>query len=151
MKEKKWILMDIEFIRTSPTHRWIRKIYILAKNGIDEMEQEFYPCKHYKDLESKYQRSFQFCRRNIHNLSFQPWRFSAECCQVVAKLSDFIANNDIDVILYKGGTIERELCDELDIPSINIECFKDLEKVHSHEPRVEVNGYYNQLIEFISL
>ena len=43
MKEKNWGLMDIEFIRTSPTHRCIQKIYILTKNGIDEMEQEFYP------------------------------------------------------------------------------------------------------------
>ena len=42
------------------------------------------------------------------------------------------------------------MCDELDIDSFNIENFKsELEKVYSHDPYVEVNCYFTQLIEFI--
>ena len=140
--------MDIEFIRTSPTHRCIRKIYILAKNGIDELELEFYPCKRYEDLEPKYQRSFRFCRDYIHKLTYNPRSHSPLCANVVSIINNFFFNNDIDAILYKGGTIERDLCKELHIPSINIECIEELEKAGSHNPAVEVNCYYGQIIGY---
>ena len=58
--------------------------------------------------------------------------------------------NNIDLVFYKGGQIEKEVCDELHINSFNIENFKsELEKVYSHDPYVEVNCYFTQLIEFI--
>ena len=145
-KEKNWALMDVEYIRTSSTHRCIRKIYILAKNGSDEMEMEFYPCTSYKDLESRYQRAFRFCRNHIHKLSYNPKKYSPLCSNVVAYINNFIVNNDIDMILYKGGTIEKDLCRELYIPSKNIECIPDLEKIQSHDPRLEVNWYYGQIV-----
>ena len=64
------------------------------------------------------------------------------------KLKNFIDDNDIDFILYKGGEIEVDLCAELDIPAYNIECFA-LEKAFSHDPRTEVNCYYNQLVYYL--
>ena len=151
IKEETWGLMDIKYIQASPIHQCIRKVYMLSKNGIDEMEQEFYPCKPYKDLEAKYQRAFRYSSHNIHHLNYHPWKFSPKCSQAIVKLNNFIVNNGINIIFYKGGTIERDMCDELDIPSYNIEYFKDLEKVHSPKPRVKVRGYYNQIMEFISL
>ena len=69
--------------------------------------------------------------------------------QVLDKVNAFIVNNGIDCILYKGGTIEKGLCEALCIPSYNIECFQDLEKVQSHDPRTEVNEYYTQLVELL--
>ena len=42
LNEMNWALMDVEFIQISPTHRCIRKLYILAKNGKDELEVEFF-------------------------------------------------------------------------------------------------------------
>ena len=54
--------------------------------------------------------------------------------------------NDIELVLYKGGIIERELCIDLHIPSLNLECIPSLKKVKSHNPRLEVNGYYAQLV-----
>ena len=48
--------------------------------------------------------------------------------------------------LFKGGTIEKELCHKLCIPSYNLECLQDIQKVDSHDPRTEVNGYYDQLV-----
>ena len=55
-------------------------------------------------------------------------------------------DNDIDLVFYKGGDVEKNLCTELDIESFNIENF-DLERVKSHDPYVEMNFYYPQLIE----
>ena len=51
-----------------------------------------------------------------------------------------------ELVFYKGGEIEKNICKELDIQSFNIENF-NLEKVYSHDPYVEVNYYYRQLIE----
>ena len=55
-------------------------------------------------------------------------------------------DNDIELVFYKGGEIEKNLCEELDIESFNIEKF-NLEKAYSHDPYVEINCYYSQLIE----
>ena len=43
--------------------------------------------------------------------------------------------------MYKGGTIERDICEELDIRSWNIEQM-DLAKANCHDPREEVLFYY---------
>ena len=147
--DKSWAILDVEYIQSSKNHKCIRKLYILAKNGYSDMEMEFYPCTRYRYLEPKYKRSFQFCRRNIHNLSYHPWKFSPLCSQAVPKLNEFIVDNDLELILYKGGTIERDLCEDLYIESMNIECFGDLEKAYSHDPRKEVHFYYDELIRYL--
>ena len=148
MREMNFAIMDIEYIQTSKTHRCLRKLYILAKNGFDALSLELYPCKRYKDLEKRYQRSFHFCRTHIHKLSYNPaGKYASPCDTVLAKVNAFIVYNSIDMILYKGGTIEKELCSELCIPSGNIECFEELKKVYSHDPKVEVNCYYRQLMK----
>ena len=61
-------------------------------------------------------------------------------------INTFIVYNGIDAILFKGGTIEKELCHKLCIPSYNLEFLQDIQKVVSHDPRTEVNGYYDQLV-----
>ena len=147
--EKRWALLDVEFIQVTDTHRCIRKMYILAKNGYDELEMEFYPCKRYKDLERKYQKTFRFCRTHIHQLSYNPKTYSPNCRQVLLLLKKFIINNNIELVLYKGGTIERDLCTALDIPSMNIECLHGIQKVHSHDPCTEVNAYFSQIVEML--
>ena len=146
--DKTCAILDVEFIITSSSHRCIRKLYILAENGYTEMEMEFYPCKRYNELDLKYKRSYQFCRRNIHNLSYNPWNFSPPCSQVLLKLNDFIASNGITMILFKGGIVERNMCEQLGIESMNIELLGEMVKACSHDPREEVNFYYDQLINF---
>ena len=148
MKEKNFAIMDVEYIQTSETHRCIRKLYILGKDGYTDLELNFYPCKPYKDLEKFHQRSFRFCRRHIHKLSYNPAeKYAPPCNTVLAKINAFIVYNDIDFILYKGGTIEKDLCSELCIPSYNMECLPELVKVQSHDPQAEVNLYYNQSVK----
>lgn len=149
LRENCWALLDVEFIRISSTHRCVRKLYVLADNGYTQMEMEFYPCKRYRDLEKKYKKSFQYCRRNIHNLSFHPWKFSPLCSHAASKLNDFIVHNAIELILYKGGTVERDLSEVLDIPSFNIESIEGLKKAYSHDPQTEVNFYFSQIVEML--
>ena len=143
LAEKNWAILSVDFISTSSRHRCIRKLYILTKNGFD-MEMEFYPCRPYRDLLLKYRRTFQVYRQHIHKLSYTPWGISSPCRFAVPKLNEFVVNNGIDLILFKGH-IERSLCKELDIASINIESM-NIKKAYSHDPREEVNIYYNQLI-----
>ena len=147
MKEKNFAIMDIEYIRTSEMHRCIRKLYILGKDGYTDWELEFYPCKRYERLEKQYQRTFRFCQNHIHKLEYDPERYAPSCRTALVKVNEFIVYNSIDFILYKGGAIEKDLCSELCIPSCNMECLPDMVKVQSHDPKTEVNLYYNQLVE----
>ena len=144
--DKRWAILDVEFIATSSSHRCIRKLYILAENGFTDMEMEFYPCKRYRELESKYKKSSQFCRRNIHNLSYNPWKFSPRCSHAQQKLNEFVVRNGITMILFKGGIVERDMCRELSIESMNIELLGEVKKACSHDPCKEVNFHYDQLI-----
>ena len=80
----------------------------------------------------KYQRSFRYCK-----LTYNPKKFTSLC--------SFVVYNDITLILYKGGTIEKDLCKKLDIDCLNIECFPELQKASSHDPCQEVQCYYHQL------
>ena len=146
-KEKNWAILDVEYIQISREHRCIRKLYLLAKNGFTESEMEFYPCIRYRYLDKRYQRSFHYCKKHIHKLSYNPEGYATPCDTALEKIGRFIDENDIDIILYKGGEIEKELCSDLGMPSYNIECIKELEKVHSHDPRTEVNCYFTQLVE----
>ena len=150
LNEKNWALLDIEYIQCTRTHKCIRKLYILAKDGYTDLKLEFFPCKPFPALERRYQRAFRYCQQEIHKLSYCPEGPSSPCSTAAEKLNKFIVDNEIDLVLYKGGIVEKNLCDELDIDSFNIELFEeDLEKVYSHDPYEEVNCYFIQLIEFI--
>ena len=87
LKEKHWALLDVEFIRTSQAHRCIRKLYILDRNVYSDMKSDFYPCKRYEDVEWKYQRSFQYSKRHVHKLNYNPKKYSPECLQVLPILT----------------------------------------------------------------
>ena len=50
MQSYNFALMDIQYIQVSKTHRCIRKVYILAKDGLF-LKSDFYPCIRYKDID----------------------------------------------------------------------------------------------------
>ena len=62
-------------------------------------------------------------------------------------LNEFVVRNGITMILFKGGIVERDMCRELGIESMNIELLGKVMKTSSHDPREEVNFYYDQLID----
>ena len=145
--KKNWALLDIEFIQSTKNHKCLRKLYILAKDGFTHRELEFYPCKEFKDLDEQYKKSFRYCRANIHLLSYYPKKYASPCGIAITKIGKFIEDNGIDLILYKGGCIEEEICKELCISSLNIEKLGKFEKPDSHDPYVEVHTYYEQLMQ----
>ena len=147
MREKNWALLDVEYIQITRDHRCIRKLYLLAKDGFTESELEFHPCIRYKNLDKYHRRSFHYCKTNIHKLSYYPKCYASPCHTALEKIGRFVDENDIDIILYKGGEIEKDLCSDLGIQSYNIERINGLEKVYSHDPRTEVNCYFSQLVE----
>ena len=99
-----------------------------------------------KDLELKYRHAFHYCPKYIHKLSYNPKTYSPSCENVLNKINNLIVCNGIELVLYKGGIIESDLCIELNIPSKNIELIPNLEKRNSHDPRIEVNWYYEQRV-----
>ena len=148
LNEMNWGLLDIEYIQATKSHKCIRKLACLAKNGFAELNLEFSPCKPLQKLERRYWRSYHFCQAEIHQLPYYPIGPSSPCSTAIEKLNNFITDNEIDLILYKGGDIEKKLCDELEIASFNIEYF-NLEKAYSHDPYEEVNHYFIQIVESI--
>ena len=99
------------------------------------MELEFQPYKPLKELEKAYQRCFRFCQNHIHKLSYKPsHKYAPKCRKVLEIINTFIVYNSIDIILFKGGTIEKELCSMLCIPCYNIERLPKIEKELSHDP-----------------
>lgn len=145
---KSWSLLDIEYIQVSKHHKCVRKLYLLTGDGKWDMEMEFTPCVPYHFLIKKYQRSFQYCERHIHRLPYRPEVRSCSCSSACGKVKEFIEKYGIEVILYKGGTIERDLCEKLSVESYNIEILSELRKVHSHDPATEVNLYWDQLYKY---
>ena len=134
MKEKNWLIMDIEYIQISKEQRGIRKLYMLAKDGFTEKELEFHPCVRYRSMKKRDKRSFHYCKAHIHKLPFYPRMYASPCNKAREKIGRLIDENNIDSVLYKGGEIERDLCSDIGIPSYNIKCIKSLEKAYSPDP-----------------
>ena len=96
---------------------------MLEKGAFSSLEHEFYPCIQYQDLERRYQKSFRFCRAHIHKLSYNPDKRSSPCSTSLEKIKNYITENGMEIVMYKGGCVEKNLCEELQIASINIELF----------------------------
>ena len=145
LRQKNFALIDCEYIQCTSHHQCVRAIYILCKNGFTEMYAEFYPCKRYRQLEAKYKKTFRYCEKHIHHLNYEPKKKSPPCMNVKEILRDFASENNIEIFLFKGGEIEQRLCNEVSIPSLNIELL-GAPKVSFHDPRIEVHRHYNYLL-----
>ena len=100
-------ILDIEGIQTSKGHICIRKMYILASNGITDHLQEFVACFPFRQIEKKYQNAFNFCRKRIHKLNYYTKGLSMPCSLAAVRLKTFVEKNDINIVLFKGGIIEQ--------------------------------------------
>ena len=64
----------------------------------------------------------KFCRaHHIHKLSYYLEKCASLCSTAMDKVDKFIVNNGIDLALYKGGSIEKHMCEELCILPLDIE------------------------------
>lgn len=143
---KSFAVLDVEYIQVTRKHQCVRKLFMLTHNSA--LKKEFYPCKRYRDIEIKYQAAFRYCRNHIHKLTYNPRFYTTWCETVIKVLKDFIEKNKIQFVLYKGGDIERNLCEEIGIPSYNIEALPGIEKAPNHDPEAEVRFHFKQILEY---
>ena len=138
-----YAIIDCEGIQTSKTHICIRKMYILAGDGVTNHQQEFVPCASFRDIEDKYKKAFTYCKKKIHKLNYYPKTMSMPCRTAIRRLQTFIEINNIKMILFKGGVIEKRLCEDLGIEYYDIGSI--VPKVTSHDPREEVLTHFHYL------
>ena len=141
-------IMDIESIQSTKEHKCIRKISILAKDGFTDITREFTPCRHFHELEEKYRKAFLYCKKHIHKLPYKPnyqLKNIQPCRCAVEVIKDFLCDNKITIVVYKGGSVERDFCADIDIPSYNIEQL-GVGRAFNHDPEQEVRFFFNELV-----
>ena len=115
-------ILDCECIQTNSHHQCVRSLFILCKDGFTSKHTEFCACIQYRELNIKYKKAFRYCQKLIHYLQYKPQKINAPLCiQAAFLIQEFVRMNNIDIILFKGGTIEQRLCNDAGVPSLNIE------------------------------
>ena len=148
---KDFVLLDIEAIQSSQDHACVRKLYAKRKDEVQEILFECTPCVDYDKLQDKYQRAFRYCYHRKHKLCYYPQgKVIYPCKEASQRLFDWLKNEPI-LILYKGGTIEKRIANEMSCDTINIECV-GVGKAQSHDSREKVafNSNIFTTIEFSS-
>ena len=143
-------LMDVEYIQTSQDHMCSRKIAILLADGKTSFIREYTPCTPYKYLDVKWQRTHHYCSRKIHHLGYYPKDGSFSCKESIQMIKDILEWNGVERVLYKGGDIERKICNQIGISSLNIEQF-GAPKATSHDPLEELKEHYIYLKQNVSV
>ena len=141
LKRENFVLIDIEGIQISKNHICTRLIYMLSKDGLISKEIEFLPCEPLDKLDYKYQRAYEFCKWNIHGLEFDPSAPSLQCADAAREVQKFSEICNSTLIVYKGGIIEKRLCESINMRSLDIETL-GAPRVNSHDPCTEVNTHY---------
>ncbi len=108
-------LMDIEYVQASKTHQCIQKLVILLDDGETSFVKELKPCMLREFLELKYKKSFKYCRRKIHHLDYYPRWAALGCVDAINTVQDILEWNGVQRVLYKGGDVERKLCEWLNV------------------------------------
>ena len=143
-------ILDCELIAISKSHQCVRSMSIILEDGITMKYWEFSPCKSFQDIPVPQKKSYTYCYYNVHGLKFYPsQRGSKKCYQAKEVLFQFIKKYGVDIIYYKGGQIERQLCNEIKCPSFNLE-YISIPKAYSHNPREEVKFYFEHVKQFVN-
>ena len=123
---RRWAIIKVDTIATSVRHRCIRRFYIGDKDGEAHLEMQFYPCTAWKNLSEDYREKFDAEAESGHRLRYNPSQKVAPCETALGRLREFIAWNNIDVLLFNekhpspSSAVILGLCRELDINSKNI-------------------------------
>ena len=152
MDTTKYAIIDIEAIslsksrgkpgRYSKTHNCLRKVVVLLysdKYAVYEAQ----PCVRFSDLTDCELKTFDFCHKNIHRLSYYPFEFYrpfTECVNIPEMVKDYLEFNDISIVYYKGGCLEKDLCEKMGFESRDLEKF-GVQKAQTHDPLTEVKFF----------
>ena len=151
---KQFAILDIEGVslsknrlrgrkgRDSKIHNCLRKMAVLLYDGRTAV-QEGWPCIERYALTDKEEKCFQWCSQNIHQLSYTPTS-APKCWLIPQMLTDFLRKNHVEIVYYKGGLIEKDLCYEINIPAYDLENI-GVRKSPCHDPLKEVIFYGAEL------
>ena len=88
----------------------VRKLYILTKDGFNDREMEFFPCKQYNDFDEKYQRAFRYCKSQVHKLEYNlKYKYASLCSEVMRILKRIIVGNGIDLISIQRRIYRKKI------------------------------------------
>ena len=107
-------------------------------SGLDDFGNSGHEKKNLTRLTQKKLAGILYVNRCIHGLSFMPTHFENAKLQDqlqldVTTLNEQYKTNQRTLVAYKGGHIERDLLNELDILSVNMEeigCPKVMDLIH---------------------
>ena len=116
-------------------------MYCLMEDGETNCCYEFRPCEHFDDIPSAQKKAFLYCYKYIHKLPYYPQNDDLQCKDAKTMLMKFITDNNIKLIYYKGGCVEKKLCVAIGIGSKNLEDFY-MPKAQCHDPKEETHFYY---------
>ena len=154
----RYAVMDIESIsldktrvhpligRFSRIHNCRRKLAIELWNE-QSLVLEAVPCVDYKSLSESERYTFGYSRKRFHRLTYQPFMSSLKCMDVAGVVKQYLYDNGIRKVYYKGGNLERDLCYEIDFDCENLEVIgvpKAPSDLH-HDPRAEVSFYHREM------
>ena len=123
---RRWAILKVDTIATSPKHRCVQRFYIGDENGIEYLELEFYPCVAYKNLSDDFKKLYSHEASYTLRLRCNPSTRVAPCSNAVSRLRDYIVYNNIELVLYNeshdsyNATVIMELCRELKVDCVNI-------------------------------
>ena len=155
INEANYAIIDIEAIQLqqyrqfwkgvySKHHHCLRKVAILCKNG-DYGCEEARPCIKFGKMDDKERKSFDYNRWRVHRLPFYPSnRRDPTCAQMLQNVRSFLKIKNINLILHKGGDIERDLAEKLGYDHVNLELI-GVPAAPNHNPLQEVYFYQDCL------
>ena len=158
LKNVKYCILDIEAISLhsrkgrqygpppgafSHVHNCTRKMAVQLWNEKTYME-EFHPCLTMNDLSVNEKKSYYWCKRKIHHLDYNPYHGARECMDAPNAIMKMIRENEIQIILYKGGVIEKDMAYLIGVECVNLEDF-GIAKAPDHNPLNEVAFYHREL------
>ena len=158
--DKNYVVVDIEAISLSKNrvdlstgyyssiHNCIRKIALLFWDNSIQI-YEFCPCVTYSDLHKKERLSFNYCRRVIHGLSFVPFRCNGKCADSLKLIRNLLREKDVNIVLFKGGTLEKDLCRDLNIDCVDLEKLGVPKYRGKHDPLQEVIFFRDKFVEIV--
>ena len=148
LRHANFAVIDFEGIQSSKTHCCVRSMSILSRDGETQQNAEFIPCADLTELEHKYQKAFYHCAKKVHHLSYLPQNCPNRCKDVYEIVRNFAVTNEIEIFAYKGGNLERQICEEIGIDCFNLERV-GAPKAYNHVPREEVRFHYEWLTSLI--
>ena len=130
---KKFCIIDVEYISLdksrldllkgprSNIHMCWRQVGYVTYSGVRGLV-DIAPCLHFNELSGSEKRSFFYCKKNIHHLQYRPKNPNYFGCVHVKKaLKDFLERHEIEILLYKGGSVEFEYSNKVCLASFNLE------------------------------